>query len=225
MAIAGELHFEVPRPLDQLLDQHPVVAEGAHRFAPRQVELGKEIGQVVDAAHALATTAGARFDQQRCADGPGLLQQVLRSLFVAVIAGHARHLGPYRDALGLDLRSHALDHFGTRPDPLDAVLDTAFDELGTLRQEAVAGVNRRRAAGQGSLDDRLRVQVAARGFRRADANRSIGLADMTGVDVGVGVNGDRADAEPAAGSGDPAGDLAAVGDQDGLEHGLHPENG
>ena len=41
---------------------------------------------------------------------------------------------------------------------------------------------------------------------------------MQRVGVGVGVDGDGADAHPARGPGDAAGDLAAVGDQDLVEH-------
>jgi hypothetical protein len=50
----------------------------------------------------------------------------------------------------------------------------------------------------------------------------VGLGDVRGVRVGVGVDGDGADAEAAAGGEDAAGDLAPVGDQNSGDHGLHP---
>ena len=41
---------------------------------------------------------------------------------------------------------------------------------------------------------------------------------MQGVAVGLGIDRDRLDAHAARGLDDPAGDLAAIGDQDALEH-------
>ena len=46
--------------------------------------------------------------------------------------------------------------------------------------------------------------------------------DVARVAIGVGIDGDRADAQPPRGRDDPAGDLAAVGDQDLGEHQTRP---
>ena len=46
----------------------------------------------------------------------------------------------------------------------------------------------------------------------------VGLGDERQAGVGVGVDGHRLDAEAAAGGEDAPGDLAAVGDQDSLDH-------
>ena len=43
---------------------------------------------------------------------------------------------------------------------------------------------------------------------------------MERVAVGLGIDGDRLDPHPAGGLDDPAGDLAAIGDQNSFEHGL-----
>src|SRR3954469_8551076 len=43
---------------------------------------------------------------------------------------------------------------------------------------------------------------------------------MARVAVGIRIDGHRADAQPAAGLDDPAGDLAAVGDQEAVEQTL-----
>ena len=51
-------------------------------------------------------------------------------------------------------------------------------------------------------------------------NRAVGEADVEALAVGGRVHGDGLDAELAAGADDADGDLAAVGDQDALEHGL-----
>ena len=41
---------------------------------------------------------------------------------------------------------------------------------------------------------------------------------MQRIPVGLGIDGDRLDAHPAGGLDDPAGDLAAIGDQNSFEH-------
>jgi len=46
----------------------------------------------------------------------------------------------------------------------------------------------------------------------------VGLAHMQGVAVGVGIDGDGGDAELFRRPDDAAGDLAAIGDEDLLEH-------
>ena len=70
----------------------------------------------------------------------------------------------------------------------------------------------------GGADDRRHAQIAVGAARRADADVLVGEADVQRVLVGLGVDGDGLDAELAAGADDAQGDLAAVGDEDFLEH-------
>ena len=86
-------------------------------------------------------------------------------------------------------------------------------ERGPLGEEAVARVDRRGAGRAGGGDDLVDVEVAA------DAHRVVGLADVRGAVVEVGVDRDAAHAEGAAAADHPQRDLAAVGDEDGLDHG------
>ena len=48
-------------------------------------------------------------------------------------------------------------------------------------------------------------------------HRDVGLGDVPGVGVGVAVHGDRTNTHGAQRADDPHGDLAAVGDQNGVE--------
>ena len=73
----------------------------------------------------------------------------------------------------------------------------------------------------GGVEDGFRPQVAVAGRGRADVDGFVGHLDMQRLGVGVGIDRDRADAEPAGGADDAAGDLAAVGDQDLGEHGIY----
>ena len=67
------------------------------------------------------------------------------------------------------------------------------------------------------LDD----EIALRGRRRPDRDRHIGHFNMERVAVGLGINRNGCDPHPAGGLDDPTGDLAAVGNQDALEHLRH----
>ena len=92
-------------------------------------------------------------------------------------------------------------------------------EGGVLGEEAVAGVDRLRAGSGRRLEQALDRQVALAGAGRPEAHGDVGLADVPRPGVGVAVDGDRAHPEPAQGAADAHGDLAAVGDEDGVEHG------
>ena len=64
------------------------------------------------------------------------------------------------------------------------------------------------------LDDAFDVEIAVARPRGSQQHGGIGHRDMHGVAVGLGINGDRAQAHGAGGADDAAGDLAAVGDQE-----------
>ena len=87
-----------------------------------------------------------------------------------------------------------------------------------LGQEAVAGMHRLGAGLAAGLDDLVDQQIALGRGRRPDQDRLIGHFDMQRVAVGLGIDGDRLDPHPAGGLDDPAGDLAAICDQNSFEH-------
>ena len=94
-------------------------------------------------------------------------------------------------------------------------------EVRPLGKEAVAGVDGLGAVVGGDFDDLLELQVGLAGRRRADVESLVGVAGVDGVAVSVGVDGDGADGQLAAGPEDAHRDLAAVGDQDLLEELVH----
>ena len=144
VAVGEDLDLDVPRRQDVLLDQHPRIAEGARRLALGALERRLEIGRLVDAPHALAAAAGDRLDEHRIADLVGLLAQEFRLLPRAVIARHHGHAGLLDERLCGVLQPHGADRGGRRSDEHDAVLRAGLRELGALRQEAVARMDRRR---------------------------------------------------------------------------------
>jgi len=99
-----------------------------------------------------------------------------------------------------------------QPGPLQGVRET-----GVLREESVTGMHGLGSGAQCGIDDRVDVQVALPGRRWADPHRDVGVGDVPGSRVGVTEHRNRADPHGTAGPNDAHGDLAAVGDQDGVE--------
>ena len=87
-----------------------------------------------------------------------------------------------------------------------------------LGEEAVAGMHRLRAGLLAGVDDFLDDQIAFGRRRRADRDGVIRHLDMQRVPIGLGIDRDGLDPHPPRGLDDPAGDLAAIGDQNTLEH-------
>ena len=107
---------------------------------------------------------------------------------------------------------------GVGPDEDDAGLGQRARKGLALGQEAVAGMHRLGAGLAAGLDDLVDHQIAFGGGRRPDQNGLVGHFDMERVAVGLGIDRDRLDPHAAGSLDDPAGDLAAIGDQNSFEH-------
>ena len=218
VAVAEHLHFDVARLADVALDQHAVAAEGAGRFALARLQRRGEAGAVVHDAHALAAAAVRGLDHLRVADAVGFALQVRRVLVFAGVAGHHGHAAFGHQLLGAGLAAHLAHGRGPGPDEHQARGFDGFGEVGVLGEEAVARVDGLGTGLLRHLKDGVAAQVAVLRPRPADRPGFVGQAGVAGADVGLRVNGHRADAQPAAGADDPAGDFAAVGDQYFIEH-------
>ena len=170
----------------------------------------------------LAAAARRRLDHHRVADLPGDLDRQRRALDRFVVAGDRADAGLGGELLRLDLVAHRRDRRVLRADEDDALLLDAAREGLVLGQEAVAGMDRVGAGLLAGGDDLVHRQVGLAARRRADEHRLVGELDVERVAVGLGVHGDRGDAQPPRRLDDAAGDLAAVGDQDLLEHAIRP---
>ena len=107
-------------------------------------------------------------------------------------------------------------------------VDDLLRERSVLRQEAVAGVDGR-AEALGGGDDQVAAQVRVGRRGAGQSNNRRGLAHERRVFVGIAEHGDGGDGLLAAGAEDAPGDLASVGDQDGVDgvcvgHGHHIRN-
>ena len=90
--------------------------------------------------------------------------------------------------------------------------------MGAFREKAVPRVDGVDIADFGSRDDAIDFEITLGAGSWADADGFVGGLDVKGVVIGFGVNGESTDAEVFAGADDAEGDLAAVGDEDFVEH-------
>ena len=168
--------------------------------------------------HALAAAAGGGLDHDGIADG---VRDLHRVLFVGDHAEEARHrrdIGFRGGLLGFDLVAHRGDRAGVGSDEDDAGLFERARKGFALGQEAIAGMHGLGAGLAAGLDDLVHDEIALGGGGRSDQDRLIGHLDMQRIAVGLGIDGNRLDPHPAGGLDDPAGDLAAIGDQNSFEH-------
>ena len=223
-AVAEHLDFDVARALQIFFEVDGVVAERRLGFGAGGGERGRKLVLQMRDLHAAAAAAGGGLHQHRKADLARDRDGVLVGGDAAVGARHAGNAERLGGALGLDLVAHLADVLGLGADEVDAVLGQDFGKAGVLGEKAVAGMHGVGAGDFAGGEERRDVEIAVLRRRRADADALVGEPDMHGVGVGGRVHGDRRDAELLAGAEHPERDLAAVGDEDFVEHcaGLPP---
>jgi hypothetical protein len=220
MLVAEHLDFDVPGIDDEFLDEDTVIAERGFGFGLCQIEPFGDFRPGMRDAHALAAAARGGLDHHRIADLVGDLHGVAVVLDDAEMAGNGRNLGFRGGFLGFDLVAHRGDGAWVRADEDDAGLFKRARKGFAFRQEPVAGMHRFGAGAAAGVDDLLDHQIALARRRRPDRHGLVGHFDMERVAVGVGIDRDRLDSHAPGSLDDPAGDLAAVGDQNSFEHAL-----
>ncbi len=160
-----------------------------------------------------------RLNQYGIADLRCPLREERRVLLIAVIAWNDRHTSALHQRLGRILQAHGADRGRRWTDENQSGNFDGLREIGIFREKAIARVN---GLGVGSLcgsNNALLREIALARGRRADMDRFIGEPDVSSIDIGVGINGDRADAHAPCRMDDPAGDFSAIGDQYLRKHG------
>ena len=117
-----------------------------------------------------------------------------------------------------DLVAHRLDGPWVRADEYDA---GGFERLGegsALGQEAVAGMHGLGASLLAGGDYLVDHEIGFGRWGRADGDFLVSHLDVQRVFVGFRIDRNRLDAEAAGGLDNATGDLAAICDQDLVEH-------
>ena len=171
-------------------------------------------------AHAFAATAGRCLDHDRVADRVRDLERVDRVRDHAEMAGNGRNLCLGSCLLALDLVAHGRDGAGIGTDEDNAGLGQRAGKGFLLGQKAIAGMHGLGRGLPACVDDLPDRQIALSRRRRTDGDGHVRHFHVECVPIGVGIDGDGLDTQATRGLDDPAGDLAAIGDQNPLEHAL-----
>src|SRR5512139_3498965 len=218
LGVAEDLHLDVLGAHHAFLDEDLGLAERLAGFGDHAVVVLQQVFLAVAAADAAAAAAVGRLQHHRIADLVGQRARFLDVFQVVVRARHHRDAGGDHRVARLDLVAHAADHLGRGADEADAAARADGREVGIFGEKAVAGMQGIAAGGGRQVDQGVRVEVAEDGVL-ADVVGLVGLLHVEGVAVGVGVDGDRLDAQFGAGADDADRNLAPVGDQYFLKHG------
>ena len=159
----------------------------------------------------------AQQPMRKRADAAGLRDQRIVVLHRIRVAGQAGYVQFEREPFGGRFVAERVDRLGRRSDEHQAGIAQRAGEVRPLRQEAVARMDRLCAAVAAGRDDAADVEVALPGRPGADPDRDVGHHHVARRRVGIGMDSDRPDAECPGAADHPAGDLAAVGDQQRIE--------
>ncbi len=217
--VGKHLNLDMARLQHIFLDQHARIAKGSLRLPLGRRQRLTQLRLALDHLHALAAATGRGLEQHRVTDLGGFDAEGLQRLIVAVITGHQRHPGGVHQRLGRRLAAHGVNRAGRRADEDQPGGINRAGKVGVLGEKAVAGVNRLSTGGLGRGDDRLNPQITLTRPRPTQVDRLIGAAHVQGVAVGIAVYRHSGDTQLARGAHDAAGNLAAVGNQQGINHG------
>ncbi len=210
---ARKLDFDVPRPLDELLDEDGPLPERLFRDRARRREAFLHLVGRGDLLHPLPAAAGGRLDQERPPHPVAEPDHLLRFVDILQGGGH-RHAGRRERLARRDLVAQDPHHAGGRADEDQPLPVHGVREVRVLRQESVPGEDRVAAGVLRRAQDRVDVEVAQRGGGRPEADRLVGELHVQGEGVAVGIPHRHGDSKLPRGPDGPAGDLSPVGDED-----------
>ena len=221
MRVGHHLDLDVPRILDVLLDVDRTVAKPGLALALSGLEQTLGLRRLVHDLETTTTTTGRSLERNRPAV---LLAQLDDADGVRDLLGrarHDRHTGIGHQDARVDLRTHRVDGARRRADPDQASLLNRSRKRRALGQKAVARMDRLRTRALGCVDQLGDIEVALARRGGAKQHGLVGVAHVRCTSIGLGVDGDRLDAELAAGTKDADGNLATVGNQDAIKRRRH----
>ena len=222
MRVAEDLHFDVPRLANQLLEVHLVVAEAGLGLAARHGQQLCQLRIVLDDAHAAAATAPARLEHHRVAHFGRLLLAGFHVGRQRRCGRHHRHQRLRSQVARGHLVAQRAHDLGRGPHEDDAFAIAGFHELGVLGKKSITGMDRIDLGFDRDAQDVLDVEVRVHG-RLAAAHQVglVGLGPVQGEAVFLRVDRDGADAQLVGGAHDADGDLTAIRDEQALDASQH----
>ena len=220
VGVAQHLNFDVARLGDEFLDKDTIIAKAIGGLVLGRLEPLAGLFVVPRDTHPLAAATGRGLQHHRIADFVRDLHRLVRVFDQPHVAGDRGNTGLLRDFLGGDLVAHLLDRALRGADKGDASGLERFGEFRVLGQEAIARVYGLRARLLDRVHDLVDHDIRLVRGGRADVDRLIGHLDVQRLRISVGIDGDGFDAHLLGGLDNAAGNLAAVGDQDLIEHRL-----
>ena len=214
--VGGDLHLNVAGAGDEALDEERAVAEGGLGFAGAALEGVGDLVRIGDGAHAASAAAGDGLDHYRAA--AQLLKEGACAVEVdgVVAAGQNRRAACGGEGAGAGLVAEQREGGGRGADEGDAGLFAGAGEVGVFGEEAVAGVDGVALVLAGALNDLGDVEVGG-GADSIERDLEVGVLDVLGGCVVVGVDGGGGDLQFGCGAEDADGDFAAVGDEQALD--------
>ena len=214
--VGKDLDLHVPWLEQVFFHQHPRIAERRLCFTLGRGQCFGQLADVLHHLHALAAATGGGLEQHRIADALGGAAEGFQVLGLAVVARHQRYTGGFHQGLGRRLAAHGVDGRSRwaeedQPGGLDGP-----GETGVLGKKAITGVDGLGAAGLGGGDQLVDLQVAFAGLAAAQVHADIRFTAVAGIAVGGAVHGHGGQAQGLGGAHHAAGDLAAVGHQQGI---------
>ncbi len=212
--VREDLDLDVPRIVEVALDVDGRVREVGGAFALSRLERRRNVGGRCDELETLAPAPCRGLDRDRPADLVADRHHRVRRVHGLGRSGDDRHVRGLHRSTGSRLVAHELDRLGWRADPDETCIPDRPCERGVLGEKPVAGVNRLGLRPLRGLDQAIDCEVALGRGWRADEERIVGHTRVQAAAVGLGVDGDRRDAELAQAPEDPHGDLATIRDED-----------
>src|SRR5690606_29599903 len=191
--IGEDLHLDVTRLLDQLLNVDPGILEGLLGLCRGGLEFGPQGHLIVGRADSLAPAAGGRLDQYGISNllcHPQGLELVRHE---SGAAGHTGDISLPRDVAGRNLVAQFEHRLVRWTDELDLRSPALFREVGVLSKKSVSRVQRLDVADLRSTDDPFDPQITLCRRRRTGAVSLVGQIEIVSAAVRLAEDSDRVD--------------------------------
>src|SRR6202158_5704942 len=136
--VGDDLHLDMARTLDEVLEKNSGIAEGFECFGAGTFEGVRQLVCRVHEANPVTAPACCRLDEQRKTDTVGLGSGICQGFHRPTAPGSDCDLGVLRKTFGSDLVAELAHHVAGRSDENDSHLTAEIGERGVFCHEAPA---------------------------------------------------------------------------------------